>query len=57
MALCLVATVTQLYAYSPLFVYALAAGLGFLAPGFLAKQSHFRPEDEVAVWAFRKHWT
>ena len=32
--LCLVATVTQLYAYSPLFVYALAAGLGFLAPDF-----------------------
>jgi tight adherence protein C len=34
MALCLVATVTQLYAYSPLFVYALAAGLGYLAPDF-----------------------
>ena len=33
-ALCLFATVTQLYAYSPLFVYALAAGLGFLAPDF-----------------------
>ena len=33
-ALCLVATVTQVYAYSPLFVYALAAGLGFLAPDF-----------------------
>ena len=32
--LCLLATVTQLYAYSPLFVYALAAGLGFLAPDF-----------------------
>jgi tight adherence protein C len=31
-ALCLVATVTQAYAYSPLFVYVLAAGLGFLAP-------------------------
>ena len=34
MALCLVATVTQLYTYSPLFVYALAAGLGYLAPDF-----------------------
>jgi tight adherence protein C len=33
-ALCLVATVTQVYRYSPLFVYALAAGLGFLAPDF-----------------------
>ena len=33
-ALCLVATLTQVYAYSPLFVYALAAGLGFLAPDF-----------------------
>jgi len=33
-ALCLVATVTQIYAYSPLFVYAVAAGLGFLAPDF-----------------------
>jgi tight adherence protein C len=33
-ALCLVATATQLYTYSPLFVYALAAGLGFLAPDF-----------------------
>jgi tight adherence protein C len=32
--LCLVATVTQLYTYSPLFVYAVAAGLGFLAPDF-----------------------
>ena len=33
-ALCLLATVTQVYAYSPLFVYALAAGLGYLAPDF-----------------------
>ena len=33
-ALCLLATVTQIYAYSPLFVYALAAGLGYLAPDF-----------------------
>jgi tight adherence protein C len=33
-ALCLVATATQLYAYSPLFVYAVVAGLGFLAPDF-----------------------
>lgn len=33
-ALCLLATATQVYAYSPLFVYALAAGLGFLAPDF-----------------------
>jgi tight adherence protein C len=32
--LCLVATVTQLYAYSPFFVYAVAAGIGFLAPDF-----------------------
>jgi tight adherence protein C len=31
-ALCLLATVTLVYAYAPLFVYALAAGLGFLAP-------------------------
>jgi tight adherence protein C len=30
--LCVLATVTQVYAYSPLFVYALAAGLGYLAP-------------------------
>ena len=34
LALCLLATVTRIYAYSPLFVYALAAGLGFLAPDF-----------------------
>jgi tight adherence protein C len=33
-ALCLVATVTHLYEYGPLFVYALAAGLGYLAPDF-----------------------
>jgi tight adherence protein C len=33
-ALCVLATVTQVYTYSPLFVYALAAGLGFLAPDF-----------------------
>jgi tight adherence protein C len=33
-ALFLVATVTQVYAYAPLFVYSLAAGLGFLAPDF-----------------------
>jgi tight adherence protein C len=30
--LCVIATVTQLYSYAPLFVYALAGGLGFLAP-------------------------
>jgi len=32
--LCLLATVSQLYTYAPLFVYALSAGLGFLAPDF-----------------------
>jgi len=32
--LCLLATVTQIYTYSPLFVYAVAAGLGYLAPDF-----------------------
>ena len=32
--LCILATVTQLYTYGPFFVYALAAGLGFLAPDF-----------------------
>jgi len=31
-ALCVLATVTRVYALSPLFVYALAAGLGYLAP-------------------------
>ena len=31
-ALCVLVTVTQLYALAPLFVYALAAGLGYLAP-------------------------
>jgi tight adherence protein C len=47
-SLCLLATVTQLYAYSPLFVYALAAGLGYLAPDFWlgnrvsARQSQLR---------------
>jgi tight adherence protein C len=30
--LCVLATLTQVYAYAPLFVYALAAGAGFLAP-------------------------
>jgi tight adherence protein C len=32
--LCLLATVTQVYEYAPLFVYGLAAGLGFLAPDY-----------------------
>ena len=32
--LCLLATVTQVYTYSPLFVYAVAAGIGYLAPDF-----------------------
>jgi tight adherence protein C len=32
--LCLLATVTQVYAYSPVFVYAVAAGVGFLIPDF-----------------------
>jgi tight adherence protein C len=30
--LCLVATVTQLYSYGPLFVFTLAAGIGYLGP-------------------------
>jgi tight adherence protein C len=30
--LCILATVTQVYAYAPLFVFAIAAGLGFLGP-------------------------
>ena len=33
-ALCLLATVTQVYRFNPLFIYALAGGLGFLAPDF-----------------------
>jgi len=32
--LCLLATVTQVYEYGPFFVYAMAAGLGFLLPDF-----------------------
>ena len=32
--LCIIATVTQIYTYGPLFVYALAAGLGFMVPDF-----------------------
>ena len=32
--LCLLATVTEVYEYAPLFVYGLAAGLGFLAPDY-----------------------
>ena len=32
--LCIIATVTQLYLFGPLFVYAMAAGLGFLVPDF-----------------------
>ena len=32
--LCIIATVTQLYRYSPLFIYGLMGGLGFLAPDF-----------------------
>jgi len=32
--LCVLATVTGLYEYSPLFVYGLAAGLGFLVPDY-----------------------
>src|SRR5580700_8645500 len=33
-SLCILATVTKAYTYGPLFVYALAAGLGFMAPDF-----------------------
>ena len=46
--LCLLATVTQVYTYSPLFVYAVAAGIGYLAPDFWlsnrvsARQSQLR---------------
>jgi len=32
--LCILATITQVYTYAPLFVYALAAGLGFMVPDF-----------------------
>jgi tight adherence protein C len=32
--LCILATVTQVYSYAPLFVYALSAGLGFMVPDF-----------------------
>jgi tight adherence protein C len=32
--LCVLATVTQAYVWSPLFVYALAGGMGFLIPDF-----------------------
>ena len=32
--LCLLVTITQIYQYNPFFVYATAAGLGFLAPDF-----------------------
>jgi len=32
--LCLIATLTQVYEYAPFFVYAMAAGLGFLVPDF-----------------------
>jgi len=32
--LCILATVTQVYSYAPLFVFALAAGLGFMVPDF-----------------------
>jgi tight adherence protein C len=43
LTLCVLATVTQVYTYSPLFVYALAAGLGFLAPDFwLSKRISMR---------------
>jgi len=32
--LCVLATVTQVYTFAPFFVYALAGGLGFMAPDF-----------------------
>jgi tight adherence protein C len=32
--LCILAVVTQIYSYAPLFVFALAAGLGFMVPDF-----------------------
>jgi len=32
--LCLIATVTGIYAYGPFFIYALTAGLGFMVPDF-----------------------
>jgi tight adherence protein C len=34
-SLCILATVTQIYLYAPLFVFAVAVGLGFLAPDLL----------------------
>ena len=34
MLLCILATVTQVYEFGPFFVYAVAAGLGFLAPDY-----------------------
>jgi tight adherence protein C len=33
-SLCILAVVTQVYTYAPLFVFALAAGLGFMVPDF-----------------------
>ena len=47
-ALCILATVTGVYQYAPLFVFALAAGLGFLIPDYwlsnriAARQSKLR---------------
>jgi tight adherence protein C len=32
--LCILATVTQVYQYNPFFIFAMAGGLGFLAPDF-----------------------
>jgi len=32
--LCILATVTRIYTYAPLFVFALSAGLGFMVPDF-----------------------
>jgi tight adherence protein C len=34
-SLCILATATQIYLYAPLFVFAVAVGLGFLAPDLL----------------------
>jgi tight adherence protein C len=33
-SLCILATITRVYTYAPLFVYALAGGLGFMVPDF-----------------------
>ena len=51
--LCLLVTVTRLYAFGGFFVYVMALGAWLSDPGFLAGQQDQSQANEDCVWAFR----